>query len=79
MIAADLKALVATLRENGVTHYSGPLPGCDDVVQLELASLPRAAEHFPPAPRLEPTEPEPRGDDGLTKEQQAEWYRSSGG
>lgn len=72
-----LQALIDQLRANGVTRYRGQSGGGE--IELELGPSIAPAAPSTPAPRPEPTEPEPRGDDGLTKEQQAEWYRSSGG
>lgn len=76
VIATELKALLAVLREAGVTHYSGPtLSGDNEVVQLELGPLPVRFDDK----KKEPTEAPARGDDGLTQDERHEMYLATGG
>lgn len=76
----NLKYLLATLREHGVTSYEGPLEnvgsGIYSTVKLRLEPLAARAEgpSLPKPGEPDPDDDEEVGPDGLTRKQHKEFY-----
>lgn len=76
-----MEELVSFMRDTGLSTYRGPLLGNGwkvDLVEVQLGPAPYRAPEEPKV-KPHPAEPPPRGDDGLTEEEQRLVYAASGG
>lgn len=71
----DLEAFIDMLRAKGVTAFKGPIHGRGEPVEIFLGPAPG----LPDEPTKATAEPEKLRDDGLTAQQAADMYLSSGG